>query len=341
MKKLFKLFSRFSLLLLVIAGVFLYVPFASAAEPTAGPGTVNSGQALEIGPPVINLSADPGETVKAQISLRDIAKTNLVVTNEINDFVADGESGVPKILLDTDETSPYSMKSWITPVPKFTLIPKQVKQLAITVTVPKDASPGGYYSLIRFTGTPPDIDGTGVSLSASLGALVLMTVKGEAREMLSIEEFSVTRNGNSSSIFESMPNGVLERLRNTGNIHEQPVGQIDIKDMFGNLVGTVIVNNPSPRSILPNSTRKLEQQIDEKVVGNKFFFGQYTANLSLTYGVNNQVLNASATFWVIPYTLLAIIIVSLVVLFFVLRFVIKKYNERIVRRAGGRGRGRR
>lgn len=328
--------------LAILISLFAFVPFAAAQSKTALPAAPpaaanNSGQALEIGPPVINLSANPGETVKAQISLRDISNSKLVVTNEINDFVADGENGAPKILLNQTEPSPYSIKSWITPLPQFTLVPKQVQQLRVTVKVPANAAPGGYYGVIRFTGTPPDLEGTGVSLSASLGALVLLTVKGDVKEEVTVEQFALTKDGKTGGIFESAPNGVMERFKNTGNIHEQPVGQVDIKDMFGNLVGTVIVNNPSPRNILPGSIRKFDQPLD-KAIGNKWLFGSYTATLTANYGVNNQVLTATTTFWVIPYTLVAIIIIALIVIFALLYFGIRRYNQYIIGQARGRRR---
>lgn len=315
----------------ILLGLFAIVPSVAAQSKPAAPApNTSGGQALEIGPPLITLKANPGETVKAKVSLRDISTTKLVVTNEINDFVSEGETGTPKILLNDGEPSPYSIRSWITPLPKFTLVPKQVQTLDVTIKVPQNAAPGGYYGVIRFTGTPPDLEGNGVSLSASLGALVLLTVNGNAKEELAVEQFSILADGKVGNLFESAPNGILERFKNTGNIHVQPVGQIDIKDMFGNLVGTVIVNNPSPRNVLPGSIRKFEQSIDEKVIGNKWLFGRYTATMTINYGANNQTLTKSVEFWVIPYKLIAAIIIGLIIIFFGIRFALKRYNERIL-----------
>ncbi len=48
---------------------------------------------------------------------------SLVVSAGFEDFVANGEDGQPKILLDTKETSPYSLKSWLGTTPKLTLGP--------------------------------------------------------------------------------------------------------------------------------------------------------------------------------------------------------------------------
>jgi len=315
-----------SLSLLVVG--LMFVPSNAHAVAAAS----GSGQALEIGPPVINLSADPGKTVTAQISLRDISSTSLLVNGQVNDFIAGGEDGTPKILLD-GTTSPYSFKAWVTPLAPLTLQPKQIKTLTVTINVPANASPGGYYGVVRFTGTPPGLDGTGVSLAASLGSLVLLTVNGQAKESLSIEEFSANNGGNAMTLFQSAPINFVQRLKNSGNIQEEPSGLVTITDMFNNKVATLPINQP-PHDVLPSSIRKFSVPLDSTVIGNRILFGLYHADLTVTYGADKQTLTSSFTFWVIPYTLIIVVVVALVVAFLVLRMLIRRYNRAIIARAG-------
>ena len=312
----------------------LYVSFASfdATAQTPTPDTNTSGQALEIAPPVLNLTANPGQTLNTQVSLRDISSSALIVTGEVNDFVASGEDGTPKILLDEGEPNPYSLKDWVAPLPALTLQPRQIENLPVTINVPADAAPGGYYGVIRFTATPPELEGQGVSLSASLGALVLLRVSGDVQESLTIEEFMVSRNGTAGSLFESTPLQFIERIKNTGSVHLQPAGQVTITDMFGKKVAAVNVNLP-PRNVLPQSIRKFEQPLDSSVLGNKQLFGRYTADLRVTYGESNQEVLASTTFWVIPYKLIGLAIVVLVIGFIALRIAIRRYNQHIIKMA--------
>lgn len=317
----------------VCTGLYTLAVAAAATPAPAAPTTSpTAGQALEIAPPVINISANPGQTVTTQIKLRDISSSKLIVRGQINDFVAAGEDGTPKILLDDNEPNPYSLKGWITPLAQMTLEPRQVKDLPVIIKVPADAAPGGYYGVVRFTATAPELQDTGVSLSASLGSLLLVRVNGAAKEGLEIAEFSMNDGGKSKTLFESTPVKFVERLKNTGNIHEQPAGQVTITDMFGNKVATVNVNLP-PRNILPNSIRKFEQNLDSAVIGDKMLFGRYTANLLVTYGSNKQTVTSSLVFWVIPWRLIAAVIVGLIVGFFLLRFAIKRYNQRIIERS--------
>lgn len=319
----------------VIAATSLAAP-VSAQRPTApqskpSPNST-TGQALEIAPPVINLTANPGQVLRTQISLRDVSPGKLLVRGEVNDFVAAGEDGTPKILLEETEPGPYSLRPWIGALPELILEPRQIRNLPVVIKVPANAAPGGYYGVVRFTATPPELDGTGVSLSASLGSLILVRVNGDADEKMEIAEFFVSKNGRRGTLFQSAPVQFTQRIKNTGNIHQQPAGQVTVTDMFGKKVAATNINLP-PRNVLPDSIRKFEQPLDSTVIGNKKLFGRYTATMNLTYGTDKQVLTQSLTFWVIPYTLIGIILVVLIGGFFVLRTLIRRYNKSIIKRA--------
>ena len=304
---------------------------ATAKNNTSNPA--NNGQALEIAPPVVYLDVNPGQSIKTQIFLRNVSSGDLIVKGQANDFVASGEDGTPKLILDNDTSNdPYSMKSWVSPPASLLLVPKQIKTMNITINVPKNASPGGHYGVIRFTATPPSLEGTGVSLSASLGALLLLTVKGDIKENLSLKELSVNQNGKTGSLFQSGPLNFVERIQNNGNVHEQPTGQVTITNMFGKKIAGLNVNVP-PKSILPSSIRKFEEPLDKTVIGNKRLFGRYTAKMSLTYGANRQVLTGSVSFWVIPYKLIIAVIIIIIALFFLLRYILRRYNRYILARA--------
>lgn len=324
MRKHFNVKIGFSIL---GCGLLLCVSSASAA--TANP----SGQALEIAPPILTLTANPGQTLKTSIELRDVSASSLVVTNQVNDFVAAGEDGSPQILTGDTSNDPFSMKDWIQPLQALTLVPKEIETLPVTINVPASASPGGHYSIIRFTGTAPELKGTGVSLSASLGALVLLTVNGQLHDNLSVQEFSANDGGKPSTFFESAPITFVARLKNNGNIQEEPSGHIIVTDMFGKIVAGVNINIP-PRNVLPASIRKFTGALDKSVIGNKRLFGKYKAVMSLTYGsVSKQSLTSTMSFWVIPYRLIGIIVVAILVAFFALRFLIQRYNRYILSNA--------
>lgn len=321
---------------LIAAALSLLVLAFSICSPAVFAATATKyntpGQALELAPPLITLTANPGQTLKPQIMLRDITTGDLIVTNEINDFVANGEDGTPKILTGDDSNNPFQLKGWISPLPSFTLSPSQTQTLTLAINVPKNASPGGHYGVIRFTGIPAQLKTTGVSLSASIGALVLLTVNGNLTHQLSTTQFAPSKDGiHPASLFQSVPLSFITRIRNSGNIQEEPTGQIIITDMFGKNVGAVNVNAP-PRNILPDSIRSFPEVLTGREEGNKRLFGLYHAKLDVVYGDNNdKTLVATTIFWVIPYKLIGIIILLLIIAFFIIRYLLQRYKKKIVR----------
>lgn len=326
-------FLSTALALLVLGSVF-----APAARAAIDPTNQTASQALEISPPVVNLSGNPGETVKTQISIRNVANVPLVVKGQVNDFVAADENGNPKLLLDEGEESPYSMKSWFSALSQLNLEPKKIENLTVTIAIPQNAAPGGYYSTIRFTANAPGVEGNGVALSASLGALILMQVKGDAQESLSIEQFTtIDSSGNDAWLFEGIPVNFLLRTKNDGNLHEQPVGQATVKDMFGNTIGLVNINLER-RNVLPGSIRRFEAPLDKAVIGDRMLFGRYTADLVVSYGANGEKATMTIAFWVIPWRLILIVIGVLVGGFFIIRFGLRRYNDYILSRAPRRRR---
>lgn len=318
--------------LAVVVSLFV-VLLGTIVSPLVGAQSApnNSGQALEIGPTVLNLTANPGDVLNVNVSVRNVASTSLIVRGQINDFVAAGEDGIPKIILDESVESPYSLKTWVSTPAQMTLKSRELKTLPVTISVPSNASPGGYYGVIRFTSNPPELEGTGVALSASVGALIILKVNGEAKQQLSIQEFSTSKNGTTGWFFEAVPIQFTERIKNSGNIHEEPTGLVTVTDMFGNKVVNLMINQP-PGKILPDSIRKFTQPLDSTSIGNRILFGLYHADLTVNYG-DGQTAKSSLSFWVIPYTLIIICIFGLVAGFFLLRYLIKRYNRAIIARS--------
>lgn len=322
--------KKISTILIALTLVFT-VTFA--AQPV-GAVNDNVGQALEIAPPVLTLTANPGDTVNAQISLRDISSSPLVVTGTVNDFSAKGESGEPNIDIDGKEPSPYSLKPWMQPLNQLNLKSMEMQKLPVVLKVPKNAAPGGYWGVVRFTATPPEGSGTGVVLSASLGSLIFLRVSGDAKESMSIEDFYTAEPGKDAkaSLFEQTPLDFVLRVKNTGNVHEQPVSRVNIKDMFGRDVAGVNMNLER-RNVLPGSVRKFTSPLDKGSLGTTMLFGKYTAEITTNFGTGKQSVTAKIDFWVIPYRLIILIIVGLILLFFIIRALLRNYNRRITRRA--------
>jgi hypothetical protein len=315
-------FSRVSLVLLVAVTLTASL-LATSFRPLYAQ---QAGQGLEISPPLLELNVNPGQTTTFEIHLRNITKGPLITKGSIDDFIAEGEEGQAKLLIDKNaEPSPYSFKTWAQPIADLSVAPQELKTAQITLQVPKDASPGGHYGVVRFSGVAPELEGTGVSLSASIGTLVLINVSGDVKKKASLEEFATEQHGKKKGFFENGPITFVERIRNQGTVHVKPVGTIRVTNMFGKETQVFTVNDKGG-NILPNSVRRFEQQL-----GKKNLFGKYTVEANIQY--EGQNISGKISFWVIPYRLLALVLGGLIVLAVFLRLAIKRYNRYIVAKA--------
>ena len=109
--------------------------------------------------------------------------------------------------------------------------------------------------------------------------------------------------------------------------------------MFGNAVANVNVNL-NRNNILPSSIRRFENPLDKSVIGDRFLFGRFTADLKMSYGTKGQTVTESTSFWVIPYRMIGFAILLLIILAVLLRIGIKRYNERLLAQSRSRRRRR-
>lgn len=285
-----------------------------------------AGQGLEISPPLIERDVDPGQSLTLEIRLRNVTTGSLLTQGSIEDFVAQGEDGQPKLLVEQNaEPSPYTFKPWVQSIANLKLVSQEAKTASVVINVPKDASPGGHYGVIRFSATPPELEGTGVSLSASIGTLVLLNVSGNVVKKASIAEFYAAQNGKKGSFFEKGPVTLGIRLKNEGSVHTKPTGTLRVTNMFGKETAVLSINE-NGGNILPQSIRKFEKELNKN-----HLFGRYKVEANIQY--DGQNLSQTLSFWVIPYKLIAMGIGLLILLVVGLRVGIKRYNRYIIKKA--------
>jgi hypothetical protein len=289
----------------------------------------DNAQGIQVSPALVELNVKRGETYTINLRAMNVTDGELLYGISIEDFVAAGETGAPRIVEDSNLPDTASVKTWVSSESEFTLGARKEKNVDVLVTVPSNAEVGGHYGVIRFSGSTPNIDTTGVGVTASTGVLLLIRVDGTITEKANLASFFTANNdGKQSSFFESGPINFAVRVQNTGNVHVKPTGNVEVKDMFGNVVGNVAVNNTTPPSnVLPSSIRRFDVKLDTS-----WMFGMYTADLALGYGTTGQAITNTITFWVIPWKLIMIVLLAIAVVVFILKRMIKGYNKKIERR---------
>lgn len=287
MKRSMLVFAGFATVL-GLSGGFVY-----AQDNSAGNG-------FRISPVRSEYTIEKGASQNLEMTVENPTGGTVTARGVVNNFIAsEKEDGEPRLILDDNAPQPKNnFRNLVASIPELTLKPREKKDIVITIAVPADAEPGGYYGAIRFV--PADGQGDGnVALTASVGSIVLVRVPGNLTEKLDLLDLGASQNGKLKGFMTGGNLAVAARLKNTGNIHVQPFGKIQIKDMFGKIIKEYEINATEPRAnILPDSVRKFENDIEKPKRG---WFGRYTiiANIGYSQG-SGDLISTQVSFWYLP-----------------------------------------
>ncbi len=300
-------------------------PTKTTTAPTAG---IN----LTLSPTFLNLTANPGEEVESSFRV----KNNSNFTENLRIRLAKFETvegGKPVL---SDVTSNDTFVSWVSiPEKEFSVSPNETKMITFSITPPAEASLGYYYAFVIERVLERESAGQSALLAGSPALLTLLEVRSpNAKRELQLVDFKADK-----LFYEYLPTTFTVQVKNTGNVHIVPSGNIFIDQ--GNKKDIAILSaNESRGNILPQTERsftgtwsdgmitmvpkpghpnQFETKIDFDKPLSTFRIGKYTANLLLVYdnGERDVPLEASISFWVIPWKM-----ISLDVLVVLLPFVV-------------------
>lgn len=335
-----KLFSQTVAKIIAVSMMAFGILVPAVGAQTTSSTSNQAGNGIRISPVRTDLVINPGETRQLSVSIANMTSATAEYQVLVNDFIAgNNEFGQPALILDADKFAPsHSLKRYIKAIANITVPAGQSKEVKVSITVPKDAAAGGYYGAVRFAPASNSDAGKNLTLSASVGSLILVKVPGDIKENLTLDSFDVrkgTKATSGSSFFTSNKDlYAVARFKNTGNVHEQPFGKVTVKHN-GKLIETVEINNTDPRgNALPDSIRRFDAKLSK--VGS---WGKYEVSGNFGYGANGQLLSASTSFYVVPLALIllvALLLLALAFLIFGLPKMVKNYNRRVIQKASRR-----
>jgi hypothetical protein len=351
-----------NLCLIVSVIVSTFAPLAAtAAAPDAKP------LKLETSPLPINLSVDPGKTVSTDIRVKQNSGAPARLKVDLMKFGAYGDQGKPQ-LVDRQPGDDYF--DWVVfDKPQFNAPDNVWQTVHMTIHVPKTAAFGYYYAVV-FSRVGDDQRQTGSvnAIAGGTAVLVLLDVLSpnakRALQLLSLKA--------EHTVYETLPTKFDVKFRNVGNIHAIPHGDIFV--MKGNNQISILPINGEAGNILPNSNRVFRiawndgfphaeptmegtaPKVDKKgnivthlvwsngpqangAMAPHIRFGKYTAHLFAVYddGKRDVPMEATVSFWVIPWRALLIVILVLAIVGFGI-FSAFRGAFRGARRFGRRGR---
>lgn len=286
---------------------------------------------VRISPTRAEVSVEKGQSGEARFNIKNITGGPVVVKAVLNDFDPQ-EDGSLKPLRE-GESNAASIRNFVTLPADVTLEAEQAVDMVVPITIPENQAPGAYYGVVLFQGLPVS-EGQGpgqVSLTGSVGGIILVNVPGEIKESMQLVSIRAGRAtpGNStevrlSNVFAQPFDRVQVRVNNTGNSFLKPFGKVTINNWRGQEVAVYEMNDSDPRAnVLPGSQRVFTDEI----AGVKMP-GRYTISAGIAYGDGGDVLTQKVTVWYLPVWLVIVVVVILAALVFGILKMLKRAPRR-------------
>jgi len=285
------------------------------------------GANITYSPVVEYLSLDPGSNYSGSIKITNMGNNYMNYEVNILPFTSfPDKPGVPRPMsAEKAETYAYNASKWFgITVKNLSLDPLSVSDFNYTITVPKDASPGGYYVGIFFKDASISIEDKNVEATLIGGPIFLIKVSGNVVEGIDVLEFKTNK-----YFYEYNPVDFITTIQNTGNVHVVPRGDIEVMNMCGDKVATLSFNKEK-YNILRDTTNIFENKWDEgdnllsKLINKdkKILFGRMKAKLVVLYRSENpgyDYKTAYTTFWIIPWKLILILLIIIIICIILIR----------------------
>ncbi len=330
----------------IIAITTLATVNVSAQSQTKAAPAGSGGNAIRVSPVRTDITINPGETKTVPVSITNVTSGPADFKAIINDFgPSDDESGEPQLYLDNGSAAPsHGLKVFVKPIDNFTLQSQERREINVSISIPAKAAGGGYYGAVRFAPASSGSSDKNVSLSGSVGSLILVTVPGDIIEKANIKSFNIARQidsktlGRASNFFTNGSkdaNGkglqAVLRVEDTGNVQLAPFGKAILK-RGGKEVATYELNSQIPHSnVLPNSIRRFQIDLGDKTSK----LGKYTLEGNFGYGTSGQLITAKTSFYVVPlvYIIIAVIVlIALIVVVIVAPRMLKSHDRKLLRK---------
>jgi hypothetical protein len=313
--------NLFILAIIALAGIF-FLPYASKAITAEGVGVSPAYPKPDIKGSdvwfVYNL--DRGESVTDYLKLTNISSEK---TMKVKIYPVDAVVSGQGVFNPLDEADPKTdIGAWIKiKESEIVLDPEETRLIPFTLVIPGDASVGDHLgAIIAEKGELKSSGQFGLSIKTRVGIRVWNTVPGEIVKNLQISginwEIKNKEIGDKLTTLEKIKTAlglnkegfITLELKNDGNVHLMPKGNIEITDIFGGWVATL--NDISLGTSSLGKTTVIPVKWEKPSL-----FGRLTAEISVLYG-DGQTASAKKSFWIVPWTLISIAVLLAIILVF-------------------------
>ncbi|HUO40139.1 MAG TPA: hypothetical protein VMU34_20860, partial [Mycobacterium sp.] len=230
---------------------------AASGQPTPAP-TPPSGptgsEMLSVQPSLINVTAKPGATASAQLTVRAAANLSVSIRTQGLGQAADGSfAAIPP----EKDTGSYSARSMLSVSPgSLQVKPGDKITLNVSIAVPSNVGSGSRYAILTITGFPVSQSSANVGIGVELGVSVIVQIDGTPQ----------TKAGQIQSIDlgKALPGQALPvtvPFLNTGNTHfgaipDELVATATLQDAAGSPLGSASASGNN-LSLIPGFVRAM------------------------------------------------------------------------------------
>jgi uncharacterized protein YpmB len=285
---------------------------------------------IGVAPTSENLTLSPGEVYTGEIVFWNLSSTNDTYKVLVSGFEQiENQPGTAVILTpEDDKEALYSASKWVT-VEKdiITLESNKNTKLKYTIKVPQDVTDGEYnVEIFLISQSEFQQSGTAAFASLAAGTPILIRVGDEFVENAELLEFVSDK-----KIYEKIHATFYTRIKNLGDTHIKPKGEIIVENIFKQEVARIPFNKNN-QSLLRDTTGDYEDYWDQSSYlspNNAIAIGPMKAVLLVTYRSFDPgfaILNAETTFWIIPWKII-IAILLVIILAIIIRTNKKKARK--------------
>lgn len=301
---------------------------------------------ITVNPSAIEITNDPGTNFQGKFRIRNNANISINFALSVSKLLPNGSYDM---VSPTDASAQDEFIHWISfGQATISAKPKEWTTIAYSIAIPKTAAFGYYYG-IKISQATNQQQVPGSKIQGEVLIPLLLTVrKNGAVAKATVISFKPT-----FFLNEYLPVLFTVRVSNSGNVQVKPRGNIFVHTGNDNNMATLDIN-ASQGNILPGGNRAFTASwndgffVKEPIMkdgeieldkNNKpmthlvinwnnlthFRIGKYTANLLLVYdnGKRDVPIEAATTFWVFPYTIVGVSIISILIIVLIIRLLIK------------------
>lgn len=290
-----------------------------------------SSLSLGVAPTSKVVTLQPGDTFSDEIVFWNLTDQVGVYEVLVRGFKqVENQPGTAIVMSEEeDQRALYSASSWITVEKnKLELQPNKNTKLKYSLTVPMGITDGEYNAQI-FLVSKTDPQGGGARTFTNLGSgmPILIKVGDEFVENAELLRFATEK-----KIYEEANIDFYTKIKNLGDTHITPSGEIVIENIFHQEVARIPFNNNKQSLLRDNIGNYVDNWSMSGLLSpdKKLMVGPMKAQLIVTYRSFQPgfaTLNGQADFWIVPWKLL-ITVLSAVIAVSAVLIARKKISKR-------------